>query len=150
MAKKKRRASDPIAPLVRVLERIGSIDAAAVVGELRRVHERAQDPDVEQMPADNELHGALIYAEQHHAALRTLDEAVRRAAAIKRTLLWEYLRQQTDVHQLRAVDDARAEGAEWAAPAPALAVRAPPRPWPRRSDGSRPSSRPNAAVRRKR
>lgn len=125
MAKKKRTASDPTAPLVRAQERIGSIDAPAIVGELRQLHERAEDPDVEQMPADHELHGALIYAEQHHSALRPLDEVARRAAAIKRILLWEYLRQQTDMHQLRAIDDARAEGAEWAALAPPLAVRAP-------------------------
>jgi len=48
-------------------------------------------------------------------ALEDQDEAVRRAAAVKRTLLWEHLREQVDDHQLRAVHHARAAGVEWAA-----------------------------------
>lgn len=75
------------------------------------------------MPADDELFGALLYLEAHAGALKSV--AARRASALDRTRLWEYLRQQADVHQSRAVDDARAAGAEWAELASALAVNAP-------------------------
>jgi hypothetical protein len=39
-----------------------AIDAAAAAGELRQLDEDARDPDVELMPADDELYGALVYA----------------------------------------------------------------------------------------
>lgn len=50
---------------------------------------------------------------------------MRRASAIERVRLWEYLREQVNIHQARAVEDARAANAEWAELAPALAVKAP-------------------------
>ncbi|MFD3488836.1 hypothetical protein [Streptomyces sp. NPDC058665] len=106
--------------------RIGSIDATAVVAELRQVHEDAEDPDVERMPSDDGLYGALLYAEKHAHVLATKSSPeTQRAAALKRVQLWEYLREQTEIHQARAVADARAVGAEWAHLAPALAVAAP-------------------------
>lgn len=105
--------------------RIGSLDAAAVVGELRQMHEDAEDPDVERMPADDELFSALMYAEKHAQALRSHAPEVQRAAALKRVQLWEYFREQADVHQVRAVDDARAAGAQWNELAPMMAVAAP-------------------------
>ncbi|WP_406841920.1 hypothetical protein ACICHK_42965 (plasmid) [Streptomyces sp. AHU1] len=75
------------------------------------------------MPADEELFGALLYLEGRARALKSTE--ARRTAAVERVRLWEYLRQQADIHQVRAVDDARAANAEWAELAPALAVRAP-------------------------
>ncbi|MEU0036383.1 hypothetical protein [Streptomyces sp. NPDC006333] len=39
--------------------------------------------------------------------------------------LWEYLRERADIHQVQAVSDARAAGAEWGHLAPELAVAAP-------------------------
>ncbi|MEU6479320.1 hypothetical protein ABZ858_20990 [Streptomyces sp. NPDC047017] len=101
------------------------MDAAALVGELRQLHEDAEDPDVERMPADHEVYGALLYAEQRAAALRAQSLEVRRAAALGRVRLWEYLKEQAEPHQARAVDDARAAGVPWAELAPALAVAAP-------------------------
>ncbi|GGJ39649.1 hypothetical protein GCM10010121_058450 [Streptomyces brasiliensis] len=105
--------------------RIGPLDAPAVVGELRQIHEEAEDPDVERMPADDELFGALLYVEKHVQALRRQSTEVQRAAALKRVQLWEYLREQTEIHQARAVDDARNAGAQWIQLAPAMAVGAP-------------------------
>ncbi|MER7930564.1 hypothetical protein ABTY96_46910 [Streptomyces sp. NPDC096057] len=125
MTKRARRTSQPTKPLLKAPLRIGSLDAGAVVSELRKMHEDAEDPDVERMPADDELFGALMYAEKHADALRRQTTAVQRAAALKRVRLWEYLREQIDVHQLRAVDDARQAGAQWIELAPALAVGAP-------------------------
>lgn len=124
VAKKKGRGTNPTAPLVRAPIRIGVIDASAAISELRTLHERARDPRVERMPEDSELYGALLYLEQNRDALKPLGDAVRREAAIARTRLWEYLREQTDIHQLRAIDDARAAKAHWADLAAALAVKA--------------------------
>ncbi|MEW2290407.1 hypothetical protein [Streptomyces sp. NPDC047841] len=125
MKKRVRSASRPTKPLLKPPMRIGSLDAPAVVGELRKMHEDAEDPDVERMPADDELFGALVYAEKHVQALRGQPPEVQRAAALKRVQLWEYLREQTEIHQARAVDDARRAGAQWIELAPALAVGAP-------------------------
>ncbi|MEU5088365.1 hypothetical protein [Streptomyces sp. NPDC021356] len=125
MAKRVRKSTRPTKPLVKAPVRIGSLDAVALVGELRQIHENAEDPDVERMPADDELYGALLYAEKHTDALRTQPPEARRAAALKRVQLWEYLREQSESHQARAVDDAREAGAHWEQLAPALAVNAP-------------------------
>ncbi|MET9915170.1 hypothetical protein ABZZ74_52555 [Streptomyces sp. NPDC006476] len=95
----------------------------AVIAGLRRLHEAAEDPDIDRMPADDELFQALIYLEAHAGALK--DEKTRRFAAIQRITLWEYLREQAEIHQAKAIADAREANAEWAQLAPALAVNAP-------------------------
>ncbi|WP_331737612.1 hypothetical protein [Streptomyces sp. NBC_00019] len=125
MTKRTRSSVRPTKPLLKASMRIGPLDASAVVGELRQMHEDAEDPDVERMPADDELLGALLYAEKHIQALRRQSPEVQRAAALKRVQLWEYLREQTEIHQARAVDDARSAGAQWIQLAPAMAVAAP-------------------------
>lgn len=124
VATKKRTGHNPTAPLVKAPVRIGKLDVAAEIGELRALHEKAGDPRVERMPDDAELYGALLYLEQNQDALKPLGEAARKEAAIKRTRLWEYLREQADIHQLRAIDDARAAKAQWSDLAAALAVKA--------------------------
>ncbi|MFF2518857.1 hypothetical protein [Streptomyces sp. NPDC058086] len=96
-----------------------------MVGELRDLHEKAEDPDIGRMPADDELFGALLYTEKHASALGRANEDARRAAALKRVLLWEYLREQAEVHQMKAIEAARAAGVEWADLAPPLAVGGP-------------------------
>ncbi|MGW5652617.1 hypothetical protein [Streptomyces humi] len=125
MTKRRRRATQPTKPLLKAPQRIGFLDSGAVVGELRQIHEDADDPDAERMPADDELFGALLYAEKHAQALRSRPEAVQRAAALKRVQLWEYVREQSEIHQTRAVEDARQAGAQWIELAPAMAVNAP-------------------------
>lgn len=125
MANRGRQANRPTKPLVRAPLRVGALDAAGVVAELRDLHERAEDPDIERMPSDEEIFGALLYLEKHVDALRGQPDAARQAAALKRVRLWEYLREQAERHQARAVEDARAVGASWAQLAPALAVKVP-------------------------
>ncbi|MFE9611358.1 hypothetical protein [Streptomyces sp. NPDC006012] len=125
MAKRARVTNRPTKPLVKTPMRIGVLDARAVVGELRQMHEEAEDPAVERMPADDELFGALLYTEKHAHVLRRLSRAAQGAAALKRVQLWEYLREQAEGHQARAVSDAREAGVQWGQLAPALAVAAP-------------------------
>ncbi|MFJ2478214.1 hypothetical protein ACIOWI_35550 [Streptomyces sp. NPDC087659] len=64
------------------------------------------------MPDDEELYRALLYLEKHAGSLRC--NKARRSAAVKRVMLWQYLREQADLRQARAIADARAAGAEWA------------------------------------
>ncbi|WP_351233285.1 hypothetical protein [Streptomyces sp. NPDC002133] len=122
MAHRTRRSAGPVKPLLKTPVRIGSLDAAALVGELRQLHEEAEDKDVERMPADGELFQALLYLESHKGALKNPE--ARRVAGIKRVQLWEYLREQVDLHQAQAIEDARAANATWADLVPALAVNA--------------------------
>lgn len=125
MPKSQRRGPRPASPLVKAPVRIGPLDAAAIVGELRHLHETAEDPAVERMPADSEIYAALVYLEKHVSALGRSSGEIQQNAALGRVRLWEYLRERTDVHQAQAVSDARAAGVEWAHLAPALAVTAP-------------------------
>lgn len=110
-------------PLSRPRIRVGQIDATGIASELRQLHEKAEDPSVERMPEAAELWGVLLYAEQHAQALKT--PAARKEASLKRTLLWEYLKEQVDPHQERAVRDAVEAGAEWAEIASYYAVKGP-------------------------
>ncbi|MFF8592442.1 hypothetical protein ACF061_13525 [Streptomyces sp. NPDC015220] len=125
MAKRRQTADRSTKPLVKTPIRIGPLDAKALIAELRQLHEAAGDPDVERMPEDEEIYAALLYAEKHASALRRGTPEAQCSAALHRVRLWEYLREQTDLHQLRAVTDARGAGVPWARLAPALAVAAP-------------------------
>ncbi|MGY1583878.1 hypothetical protein [Streptomyces sp. MN13] len=122
MARPTRKSPDPAKPLVKSPVRIGHLDTAALIGELRQLHEEAEDEHISRMPADDELFGALLYLEAHAGALKS--EKARRRAAVTRVRLWEYLREQVDIHQAKAIQDARAAHVEWADLAPALAVKA--------------------------
>ncbi|WP_260695931.1 hypothetical protein [Streptomyces sp. IB201691-2A2] len=122
MPTKQRKAPKRTSPLLRTPLRIGTLDAPAVIGELRDIHEKAEDPDVGAMPADDEVYRALLYTETHAAALKITSDDVRRSAAIKRVMLWEYLREQAEIHQVKAIEAARGANAEWTQLAPALAV----------------------------
>lgn len=123
MARPTRKSADPTKPLLRRPSRIGSLDTEALIGMLRHLHETAEDPDVERMPADDELFRALLYLESHAHVLK--DQDARRKAALERVRLWEYLREQADRHQARAIADARAAQAQWTDLAPVLAVNTP-------------------------
>jgi hypothetical protein len=120
MARPARKPAAPTKPLLKTPVRIGKLDTAAVIGELRQLHEDAEDKDVGLMPADEELFGALLYLEANAGALKS--EKARRQAAIARVRLWEYLREQADLHQAKAIEHARAAGVEWTDLVPALAV----------------------------
>ncbi|MFJ5901904.1 hypothetical protein ACIQFZ_42810 [Streptomyces sp. NPDC093064] len=123
MARPARKSVAPTKPLLKPPVRIGNVDTAAVIGELRQLHEEAEDENVGRMPADEELFQALLYLEANASALKS--EKAQRKAAIARVRLWEYLREQADLHQTKAIEHARAAGAEWADLVPALAVKAP-------------------------
>ncbi|MDQ0757491.1 hypothetical protein QF027_000126 [Streptomyces canus] len=71
--------------------------------------------------ADDELYGALLYLEAHAGALK--EQTARRTAALTGVTLWEYIREQADIHQAAAVEAARAARVEWTDLAPALAVK---------------------------
>jgi hypothetical protein len=123
MARPARKAPPPTKPLIKPPVRIGNLDTAAVIGELRQLHEDAEDKDVGRMAADEELFRALLYLESNAGALKS--EKAQRTAAIARVRLWEYLREQADLHQAKAIEHARAAGAEWTDLVPALAVNTP-------------------------
>ncbi|MFI6658146.1 hypothetical protein ACIBL8_21785 [Streptomyces sp. NPDC050523] len=123
MARPARKSAAPTKPLLKQPVRIGKLDAPAIIGQLRKLHEEAEDEEIGQMPADNELFQALLYLESHAGALK--DEQARRTAAVQRVKLWEYLREQIDSHQAKAIEHARAAGAEWTELVPALAVKSP-------------------------
>ncbi|MFE1261721.1 hypothetical protein ACFW5X_14445 [Streptomyces albogriseolus] len=125
MASRRKGSPDPTKPLVRQVRSVGPVDARALVGELRQFHEEAEDPGIERMPADEEIYGALLYAEKRAGSLRALPAEKQKAAALIRVLLWEFLSERLRVHQSTAIDDARSAGAEWRELAPALAVGAP-------------------------
>ncbi|MER6288424.1 hypothetical protein [Streptomyces sviceus] len=116
-----RKSPSPTKPLIRPPVRIGSLNTARLIAELRVLHEEAEDPDVARMPADDELYQALLHLEAHAGALKKED--ARREAALVRVKLWEYIREKADIHQARAVETARAAGVEWTDLAPALAVK---------------------------
>ncbi|WP_445520944.1 hypothetical protein [Streptomyces sp. NEAU-174] len=122
MAGRTSRPSVPATkPLVKPRVRIGNLDAAALVGQLRQLHEDAEDEAVDRMPADEELYQALLHLEAHAGALK--HEGARREAAVARVKLWEYLREQADIHQSKAVEDAREANVEWTGLVSALAVK---------------------------
>lgn len=124
MVNRSRRVPPPAAsPLRKAPVRPGPLNAAGLVAELRKLHEDGGDPAVERMPEDTELWGALEHAERHAPAVK--DPTLRKNAALKRVELCEYLRQQIDLHQSRAVQDAREAGAQWAELVGPLAVGAP-------------------------
>ncbi|WP_125523908.1 hypothetical protein [Streptomyces sp. WAC 05379] len=123
MARPSRKKTPLTQPLRKAPVRIGHINTGAIIGELRKLHETAEDKDISRMPADGELFQALLYLESHAGALK--DEEARRRAAVQRVTLWEYLREQADLHQAKSIEQARAEGVEWAELAPALAVNSP-------------------------
>ncbi|MGW5008432.1 hypothetical protein [Streptomyces parvulus] len=124
MASRSKHSTDPTKPLVRPTRSVGPLDAPALVDQLRSLHEEAEDPAVERMPADDEIYGALLYVEKHAGSLRGLAPEKQKAAALTRVLLWEFLGERLHVHQSTAIEAARAAGAEWRELAPALAVGA--------------------------
>lgn len=119
-----RRKNGPVAasaPLRRVPTTAGETDPAALLGELTAAYAAVGARD---MPDD--VLGGLRYAERHQVLVVDPEAALQ--AALVRVRLWEYLRKESlelvDRHQVRAVDAARAAGAEWADLAEPLAVRA--------------------------
>ncbi|MFF4924164.1 hypothetical protein ACFY4B_26580 [Kitasatospora sp. NPDC001261] len=122
MTSRRARKQAAIAPLVKPPVRLDLRRPEVLVQELREIHERFSSAD--SMPDNGELYSALLWAERHSTDLGSTPAPTRRKAAVIRVRLWQHLRENLDRHQLAAVDDARAAGAEWAELAEPLAVRA--------------------------
>ncbi|MFK4694185.1 hypothetical protein RKD22_007203 [Streptomyces pristinaespiralis] len=123
MARRRKKQGEvaAAAPLRRVPPGVGKVDVAKRLGDLA---DALAAVGARAMPDD--LLGALQYAERHQAELAGTPTAVE--TALLQVRLWEHLREETatliDRRQARAVDAARAAGAEWADLAEPLGVRA--------------------------
>ncbi len=111
MPKRRPPSPDPAAPLTRPRPRLGHVAVPQVSTQLRDLLEQ-QLSETSSLPAAEELYALLVFAER--ASRRIGDARLRGEAAVQRVLLWQWLREQIDAHQLRAVDDARASDVEWA------------------------------------
>jgi hypothetical protein len=67
---------------------LAPLDAAAIGGELRDLHEKAEDPGPRENASRRRAHGALLYTVKHSSALKETSEdvLVRRVAAGRRRL----------------------------------------------------------------
>jgi len=98
--------------------RLGGINTVALVDRLRELYQAGDDPEFELFPASDELLLVLRHAERTTGELR-VDTAqvdpkdVMGEAAIIRTKLWQYLREQADAGQLKAIEAGRAFGVLW-------------------------------------
>ncbi|MDH6711216.1 hypothetical protein P3T27_007969 [Kitasatospora sp. MAA19] len=102
---------------------MAGVDPRAEAARLYDLHAAERDADDEALawwPGDTELWGVLRWAESHARALN--GDGARQEAALLRTRLIQWLREQTDALQLRAVGDAREAGVSWERLAPALGV----------------------------
>ncbi|MFF2926623.1 hypothetical protein ACFVTP_30150 [Streptomyces celluloflavus] len=114
-----RRATKKTAPPKATRERrparrLQGVDPRVLAGQLYELHARAERSGdqgyLERWPGDGETHGVLLFTQVH--ADRLKGEAYERAALLRVTLA-EWLRQQADPLQLRALDDARGAGVRW-------------------------------------
>ncbi|MFI9724617.1 hypothetical protein ACIHFE_34185 [Streptomyces sp. NPDC052396] len=113
-----RRASKKTPPKAtrerRPARQLHGVDPRVLAGQLYELHARAEREGdqgyLERWPGDGETHGVLLFAQVH--ADRLKGEAYQQAALLRITLA-EWLRQQADPLQLRALDDARGAGVQW-------------------------------------
>lgn len=111
MSKRRFRSSEPATPLTRPRPRLGHVAVPQLSARLRDLLEEHLS-ETSLLPATEELYALLVFAER--SSRRISDTSLRAEAAIHRVMLWQWLREQIDAHQLRAVDDARDAGVEWA------------------------------------
>jgi hypothetical protein len=98
--------------------RLGELDTAALVDRLRELHEAGGDPEFETFPASDELLLVLRHTERTAGDLRVDNSKVdpkdvMGEAAVIRTKLWQYLREQADAGQLKAIEAGRSVGLPW-------------------------------------
>ncbi|MGW0840090.1 hypothetical protein ACWD26_07985 [Streptomyces sp. NPDC002787] len=87
-----------------------------IVNRLRELHELGGDPAYERFPASEELFRVLEHAQTWAGKLKQPDDSLVNVvgeAAVLRAKLWQYLREQADAGQLKAVEDGRAAGVPW-------------------------------------
>jgi hypothetical protein len=98
--------------------RLGEINTVALVDRLRELYRAGGDPEFECFPASDELLLVLRHAERTAGELRVdttkVDpKDVMGEAAVIRTKLWQYLREQADAGQLKAIEAGRAVCMPW-------------------------------------
>lgn len=100
----------------RSLIRLGRIDPTSLTARLRELHELGCDPELERFPDLGELYLVLQHAQRMTSGLKQpMDHPVNvmGEAAVLRAKLWQYLREQADVGQLRAIEAGRDAGVPW-------------------------------------
>ncbi|WP_328891936.1 hypothetical protein [Streptomyces sp. NBC_00316] len=105
--------------------RLGEIKTGRIVNRLRELHELGDDPELERFPASEELFLVLEHAQTWVSKLKQPKDCpvnVVGETAVLRATLWQYLREQADAGQLKAIEDGRAAGVPWDHFAEALCV----------------------------
>lgn len=96
--------------------RLGQIKTGRIVKRLREPHELGGDPALERFPASEELFLVLERAQTWAGRLKQPEDSpvnVVGEAAVVRAKLWQYVREQADAGQLKAIEDGRAAGVPW-------------------------------------
>ncbi|MFD7282721.1 hypothetical protein ACFV80_38340 [Streptomyces sp. NPDC059862] len=86
------------------------------MNRLRELHELGGDPEFERFPASEELFLVLDHAQTWAGKLKQPKDSLVNVvgeAAVLRVKLWQYLREQADTGQLKAIEDGRAAGVPW-------------------------------------
>ncbi|MFI9586469.1 hypothetical protein ACIHCQ_32635 [Streptomyces sp. NPDC052236] len=105
--------------------RLGAIDTAGIAERLRELHRLGDDPEFERFPDPAELFLMLRHAERMAGELKQPTECpvnVVAEAAVLRAELWQFLREQADRGQLKAIETGRSAGVPWHHFAQALCV----------------------------
>jgi hypothetical protein len=96
--------------------RLGELKTGRIVKRLRELHELGGDPAFERFPASEELYLVLDHAQTWAGKLKQPKDSLVNVvgeAAVLRAKLWQYLREQADVGQLKAIEEGRAAGVPW-------------------------------------
>ncbi|MFE4922360.1 hypothetical protein [Streptomyces sp. NPDC056661] len=96
--------------------RLGEVKTGQIVNRLRELHEMGGDPAYERFPASEELFLVLAHAQTWAGKLKQPKDClvnVAGEAAVLRAKLWQYLREQADTGQLKAIEDGRDAGIPW-------------------------------------
>ncbi|MET8682326.1 hypothetical protein ABZW18_33380 [Streptomyces sp. NPDC004647] len=98
--------------------RLGEVNTTALVDQLRELHKAAGPPEFERFPASDELVLVLKHAERVAGKLavdtsKVDPKDVIGQAAVIRAKLWQYLHEQADAGQLKAIETGRAAGVAW-------------------------------------
>jgi hypothetical protein len=112
-------AKPPLTREFRPAKRLGALDPSALTARLYALYDRAGDGELGRWPGDGDLWGALRYAQLRATVL---DGEEAQEAAVLRAMLAQWIREQADALQLRALEDGRAAGAPWARFTEALCV----------------------------
>ncbi|WP_329460681.1 hypothetical protein [Streptomyces sp. NBC_01497] len=83
---------------------------------LRELYAQGGDPAIERFPASDELFLVLVHAQRWASDLKQPHDVpvnIAGEAAVLRATLWQYLHEQADIGQLKAIEHGRAAGVPW-------------------------------------